>query len=93
MSEVCLELAKEGPLTEEEVFTKDPQNPAVLLFTDWSRWRAQLWRAFSGRRFACYNVGKDKGMRGAGWRLRGSLKVVGTMQARAAKASVRVARA
>ena len=92
MSEVCLEVAREGPRTEEEIFTKDRQRPGVLLFTDWSRRCAQLWRGLHGRRFACYKERVDKGKRHTGLRWHGSMKAVARMQESATKALVKMAR-
>jgi hypothetical protein len=93
MSEVCLEIAREGPQTEAQVFYKDSQRPGVLLLTDWSRRCAQVWRCLYGRRFGCYKERKDIWIRNTGWRLRGSMKSVGVMQERATKALVAMAAA
>ena len=93
MSEVCLEIAKEGPKIEEELFAKDAQKPGVLLLTDFSRRCAQLWRALHGRRFGCYKERTDKGKRHTGLRLHGSMKAVALMQQRATRNLVTIAQA
>ena len=56
-AEVCLEVAREGPSTEAEMFTKVGE---VLRLTDFSRSCARLWRTLHGRRFACYKERKTK---------------------------------
>ena len=84
MCEICLEIAKEGPQTEEALFTKSEQHPGVLLLTDFSRRCAELWRGLHGRRFGCYKPRKDKGTKLAR-RLKGTHKAVGMMQERATK--------
>ena len=88
MSEVCLEIAREGPRTEADVCGK---NGHTLVLTDWSRRCAQIWRGLYGRRFACYKERKDKGKKNTGLRLRNSMKAVGIMQARASSALVEMA--
>jgi hypothetical protein len=90
MSEVCLEIAREGPRTEADVCDK---NGHTVVLTDWSRRCAQIWRGLYGRRFACYKVRKDKGKTNTGLRLRNSMKAVGIMQARASDALVKMAAA
>ena len=90
MSEVCLEINREGPRTEADVCDK---NGNTLVLTDWSRRCAQIWRGLYGRRFACYKVRKDKGKTNTGLRLRNSMKAVGIMQARASDALVKMAAA
>ena len=92
MSEVCLEIAREGPKTEDEMFTRDIQKPNVLLLTDFSRRCAELWRCLHGRRFACYKQRRDKGKRNTGLRLRGSMKAVGIMQQQATRVLEKMAR-
>ena len=82
-AEVCLELASEGPAAEEEIFVKDN---GVLRLTDWSRACARLWRSLYGRRFAAYKQRSNKGLRGTGWRMRGSSRATALGQAQATKA-------
>ena len=84
MCEICLEIAKEGPQTEEALFTKDERHPGVLLLTDFSRRCAQLWRGLHGARFGCYKQRKDMGTKLA-WRLKGTNKAVGMNQKRATR--------
>ena len=86
-AETCLEIAREGPSTEAEMFEKVD---GVLRFTEFSRSCARLWRTLHGRRFACYKERKDKGAV-LKWRMKGSLKSVGVGQARAVKALVALA--
>ena len=86
-AETCLEIAREGPSTEAEMFEKVD---GILRFTEFSRSCARLWRTLHGRRFACYKERKDKGAV-LTWRMKGSLKSVGVGQARAVKALVALA--
>ena len=86
--EICLEIAKEGPSTEGEIFENVE---GVLRFTEFSRSCARLWRTHHGRRFASYRERKDKGVKKE-WRMKGSIKAVGVGQARAVKALVALAR-
>ena len=87
-AEACLEIACEGPITEEEIFTK---SDGVLRLTDFSRTCARLWRSLHGRRFACYKERVNKGVRKTGWRMSGSMKAAALGQARAMKALVSLA--
>ena len=91
MAAVCLEIAKEGPAREEDLFEKDPAREGVLLLTPWSRKCCQLWRSLHGRRFACYKERKDKGRHHTGWRLKGSVKAVGIMHEKATNTLVNMA--
>ncbi len=88
MAEACLEIAKEAPSTEAEMFRKDGP---TLMFTPFSRRCAQLWRALYGRRFACYKKRVDAGKKATGWRLRGSMKAVGLLHKRATSTLMKLA--
>ncbi len=89
LAEVCLEIAKEGPTTEAAVCTQQEQGH--LLLTPFTRQCAVLWRALYGRRFACYKQRKDAGRGETGLRLRGSVKAVKILQAKATDALLRLA--
>ncbi len=81
-SEACFEVCREGPQTEQEMFTKGPGD--VLLLTDFSRQCASLWLVLHGRRFACSKVRANHGRTGTGWRLKGSMKATRCRQHAAA---------
>ena len=85
-TEMCLEIRKEGPQTASALFTQG--DDGVLLLTDFSRQLATLWLERHGRRFACAKPRRDRGKRGTGWRLRGSLKAVAQLQKAATKTLV-----
>ena len=86
MAAICVEVAREGPTSENEICAKESDRPEVLLLTEWSRRCCQLWASLHGRRFACYKQRKDKGRTKTRWRFAGSMKAVGVMQAEATKA-------
>ena len=90
MSEVCLEICRDGPAQEEDLFK--PVDGGNLWLTDFSRRCAELWRAHFGRRFACYKERSDKGKHQTGWRLRGSAKAVELSHAEGTKSLVALAR-
>ena len=56
-----LELHLDGPQDEESMFKRTDEG--VLLLTDFSRSCAQEWLSQHGRRFACYKVRTDKGIK------------------------------
>ena len=87
-AETCLEIAREGPSTEAEMF--ETIN-GVLRFTESSRSCARIWRTLHGRRFGCYKERKNIGIQQTKWRMKGSIKAVGLGQARAVKTLVRLA--
>ena len=90
MSEVCLEICRDGPAEEEDLFK--PVDGGHFLLNGFSRRCAELWRAHFGRRFACYKERCDKGKRQTGWRLRGSAKAVELSHAEGTKSLVALAR-
>ena len=78
MTEVCLEVASEGPAKEEEMFTQT--SGGALLLTDFTRQCATLWLTLQGRRFGCYKKRQDSGKVRTGWRLPGSFKATQILQ-------------
>ena len=83
MVEACLEIAVEGPQSEEQIFAKNSGPGASLLLTEFSRPCAVLWRVLYGARFSKYKERKNKGVKNTGWKKRGSMKAISTAQARA----------
>ena len=75
--EACVELIRDGPQSEKELFARPLQPslptdrfgsiaissafPSQLLLTDWSRTCIQLWREHHGCRFRLYKQRSDKG--------------------------------
>ena len=66
-AELCLDIAKEGPITAEEMILEGGE---TLRFTDFSRECARLWHTQCGRRFSSYRQRTNKGVRNTGWRLK-----------------------
>jgi len=91
-TEICLEIAVEGPQQDEEVAAQSKEH-GTLLFTPFSRACAQKWLKAHGRRFTLKAVRKDAGKCRTGWRLQGSLLAVKRGQHSAADALVKQARA
>jgi hypothetical protein len=58
-AEACLELIKEGPQREEEMFEQTPSGP--LLLTPFTRRCAELWQAHFGKRFTVQKTRRDVG--------------------------------
>ena len=90
MSEVCLEICRDGPAEEEDLFK--PVDGGHFWVNGFSRRCAELRRAHFGRRFACYKVRSDKGKHQTGWRLRGSAKAVELSHAEGTKSLAALAR-
>ena len=63
-AEACLELIKEGPQREEEMFEKTPSGP--LLLTPFTRRCAALWQAQFGKRFTVQKTRRDVGKKRTG---------------------------
>lgn len=93
MSAVCLEVAREGPRSELELFTEEAAWTRRLLLAGWSRGCARLWLSKYGRRFACHRQRSDMGRQRTGRRFKGFVKAVGVHQARATKALVKLSAA
>ena len=91
MSEVCLEICRDGPSEEPDLFKR--VDGGHLWLNGFSRRCAELWRAHVGRRFACYKERSDKGKRQTGWRLRGSAKAVELSHAEGTRSLATLARA
>lgn len=85
-TEMCLEIKQDGPQVASQVFVQGPDG--TLLLTDFSRQLATLWLERHGRRFACAKPRCDRGKKGTGWRLKGSLKAVSLLQKAATKSLV-----
>ena len=90
MSEVCLEICRDGPAQEQDLFTT--VDGGQLWLNGFSRRCAELWRIHFGRRFACYKERSDKGKRHTGWRLLGTAKAVEISHAEGTKSLVALAR-
>ena len=63
-AEACLELIKEGPQREDEMFEQRPSGP--LLMTPFTRRCAELWQARWGKRFTVQKTRLDVGKRRIG---------------------------
>ena len=63
-AEACLELIKEGPQREEEMFEQTPSGP--LLLTPFTRRCAALWQAHFGKRFTVQKTRRDVGKKRTG---------------------------
>lgn len=92
-SEACLEIACEGPASEDAFFVPGPSDSGMLLLNEFSRNCAKLWVTLNGRRFGCYKARVDRKKGGTGLRLKGSMVGIQRLQHAAVDQLVKVAAA